>query len=160
MWLITARQQRWGVGGWRGGGNQWGKLQKPHRSAAGFACEALVENFIALCWKVLFWVLWWASYTMSGRSVQLCQIHPPPLLGSSPLPWGNQSNMNIFASEYNPPLAIWVCVCGGGAHICFLLESHTVPPGPGVCIALAVETFDWKVDPFSLRMSTRPVSMG
>lgn len=51
-----------------------------------------------------------------------------------------------------------LCVCVD--RICFLLESHTVPPGPGVCIALAVETFDWKVDPFSLRMSTRAVSMG
>lgn len=116
--------------------------------------------FVGVCTILGFMV----SFLYDARHERSAFAAPPaPLTESTLLPWGNQSNMNIFTSENNSPhsaICVCACVCVCIFFFFFLLKSHTVPPGTEVCVALAVETFHWKVDPFSLRMSTRAVSMG
>lgn len=159
MWLITARQQRWGGGGWGGQTNEetfrnlTGALRA---SLARHSLKTLLPFVGKRCFGSYGELLIWCQAGVSS----FAKFTPPPFLEVAHS-HGEISQTWTFCLWIQSTIGrLRVCVCVGGGRICFLLESHTVPPGPGVCIALAVETFDWKVDPFSLRMSTRAVSMG
>lgn len=116
--------------------------------------------FVGVCTILGFMV----SFLYDARHERSAFAAPPPPWLKVPCSHGEISLTWTFlplktVHHTQPSVCVHACVYAFFFFF-FLLKSHTVPPGTEVCVALAVETFHWKVDPFSLRMSTRAVSMG